>query len=67
MNLFKRAVLSLGGSLFQETVLPVVADSYTSTFQQTVKGIPLVGGFLDTGITNILTGKKGALEHRKNL
>ena len=61
MNLFKRAVLSLGGSLFRENVLPVVADSYTSGFQQTVKGIPLVGGFLDKGITNILTGKTGVI------
>ena len=58
MNLFKRAVLSIGGSLFQETVLPVVADSYTSGFQQTVKGIPLVGGFLDKGITNIFVFNK---------
>ena len=55
MNLFKKAILSLGGSLFKENVLPELADSYTSGFQETVKGIPIVGGFLDTRLTKFLT------------
>ena len=55
MNLFKKAILSLGGSLFKENILPELADSYTSGFQETVKGIPIVGGFLDTRLTKFLT------------
>tara|TARA_X000001382_G_C3159689_1_gene175777 strand:+ start:436 stop:912 length:477 start_codon:yes stop_codon:yes gene_type:complete len=54
MNYFKQAILSLGGSLFKDTIGTAVASTYASNVSDTVKGIPIIGGFLDKSLSKAI-------------